>query len=51
MTRPAGQNRSEARAANLSSRESARLNVPPGVRLKNVDLKINLETLSFYIAK
>lgn len=28
-----------------------RLNVPPGVRLKNVDLKINLETLSFYIAK
>jgi redox-sensing transcriptional repressor len=28
----------------------ARLNAPPGVRLKNVDLKINLETLSFYIA-
>ncbi len=28
-----------------------RLNVPPGVRLKNVDLKINLETLSFYIAR
>jgi len=28
-----------------------RLNVPPGVRLKNVDLKIHLETLSFYIAK
>jgi redox-sensing transcriptional repressor len=27
-----------------------RLNAPPGVRLKNVDLKINLETLSFYIA-
>ncbi len=28
----------------------ARLNAPAGVRLKNVDLKINLETLSFYIA-
>jgi len=28
----------------------ARLQAPPGVRLKNVDLKINLETLSFYIA-
>ncbi len=28
----------------------ARLNAPPGIRLKNVDLKINLETLSFYIA-
>ncbi len=27
----------------------ARLNAPPDVRLKNVDLKINLETLSFYI--
>lgn len=28
-----------------------RLNAPPNVRLKNVDLKINLETLSFYIRK
>jgi redox-sensing transcriptional repressor len=26
-----------------------RLNLPPGVRVKNVDLKINLETLAFYI--
>jgi len=26
-----------------------RLNAPAGVRLKNVDLKINLETLAFYI--
>ncbi len=29
----------------------ARLTVPPEVRLKNVDLKINLETLSFYIPR
>lgn len=28
-----------------------RLKAPPDVRLKNVDLKINLETLSFYIRK
>jgi len=27
-----------------------RLHAPAGIRLKNVDLKINLETLSFYIA-
>ncbi len=26
-----------------------RWNAPPGVRVKNVDLKINLETLAFYI--
>jgi redox-sensing transcriptional repressor len=26
-----------------------RLNAPPGVRIKNVDFKINLETLAFYI--
>ena len=26
-----------------------RLNLPPGVRVKNVDLKIHLETLAFYI--
>lgn len=26
-----------------------RLNPPPGVRVKNVDLKINLETLAFYV--
>ena len=28
-----------------------RLNAPAGVRLKNVDLKIHLETLSFYISQ
>jgi redox-sensing transcriptional repressor len=29
----------------------ARLKVPHEVRLKNVDLSIELETLSFYLAK
>lgn len=29
---------------------SVRVNAPPDVRIKNVDLAINLETLSFYIA-
>ena len=29
----------------------ARLRVPRDVRLKNVDLSIELETLSFYLAK
>ena len=29
----------------------ARLKVPRDVRLKNVDLSIELETLSFYLAK
>jgi NADH/NAD ratio-sensing transcriptional regulator Rex len=28
-----------------------RLHAPPDVRLKNVDLTINLETLSFYIPR
>jgi NADH/NAD ratio-sensing transcriptional regulator Rex len=28
-----------------------RLDPPPDAYLKNVDLKINLETLSFYIAR
>jgi redox-sensing transcriptional repressor len=28
-----------------------RLDAPPDAFLKNVDLKINLETLSFYIAR
>jgi len=40
------------RGASLSyGRVEARIKVPRDVRLKNVDLSIELETLSFYLAK
>lgn len=41
----------EARLKGILNFAPVRLNAPPGVRLKNVDLKIPLETLSFYIQK
>ena len=41
----------EARVKGILNFAPVRLHAPPGVRLKNVDLKIPLETLSFYIQK
>jgi redox-sensing transcriptional repressor len=41
----------EAKVKGILNFAPVRLNAPPGVRLKNVDLKIPLETLSFYIQK
>jgi len=41
----------EAKLRGILNFAPVRLNAPPGVRLKNVDLKIPLETLSFYIQR
>ncbi|MGH9315554.1 MAG: redox-sensing transcriptional repressor Rex [Thermoanaerobaculia bacterium] len=41
----------EARVKGILNFAPVRLHAPPGVRLKNVDLKIPLETLSFYIQR